>query len=275
MSKTFLYIISLVLFFYACKKETGVAGPAGSSGTNGLDGILLDTGTLSGNLAVYDEFSWSLSDSSGVKVSLQQGGTTVSTNSDHSGNYYFHGLPSGTYNLTYEKENFGTMKVFGISHSPGSNLNTVVPEVYVLQNPVKTAIDSISLNSTYLYIILTIYLDTSSLSYTQYQNNFALFISTDPHPTPENTTLSPLSEVISPDGNGAYTFSYYKSQLGGNNQTNGPYYITVGTYNRYIRAFKNPYSLFDPGLGGYYIDPANGKYVFPNLKMAPNTVVVQ
>lgn len=275
MSKTFLCFISILLFCYACKKETGVAGPAGPAGNNGVDGGSLDTGTLNGNLATYDEFSWPLSDSSGVNISLQLGGTTVSTSSDHSGNYFFHGLPSGTYNLTYEKANFGTMKVFGISHSPGSNLNTVVPEVYVLQNPVKTTIDSISLNSTYVYIILTIYLDTSSLSYTQYQNNFALFIGSDPHPSLENTTLSPLSEFITPDGYGAYSFTYYKSELGGINQTTGPYYITVGTFNRFIRAFKNPSSLFDPGFSGYYIDPSNGKYVFPNLKMAANTVLVQ
>ena len=143
MLKTFLYVITIVLFLCACKKETGVAGPAGPAGTDGLDGTLLDTGTLTGNLAAYDEFSWPISDSSGVKVSLQLGGATVSTTSNHSGNYFFHGLPSGTYNLIYEKANFGTMKVFGVSHSPGSNLNTTVPEVYVLQNPVKTAVDSI------------------------------------------------------------------------------------------------------------------------------------
>lgn len=275
MSKTFLYIISILLFCYACKKETGVAGPAGAAGNNGLDGSALDTGTLTGNLAAYDEFSWPLSDSSAVKVSLQLGGTTMTTSSDHSGDYFFHGLPAGTYNLTYEKPSFGTMKVFGISHFPGSNLNTVVPEVYILQNPVKTAIDSISLNSTGGYIILTIYLDTSSLSYTQFQNNFALLIGRDPHPTLENSMLSPLSEFITPDGHGAYSFTYNTSELGGNDQTSGPYYITVGSFNRFIHQFKNSLDLFDPGFGGYYVDPSNGKYVFPNLKMAPNTVLVQ
>jgi len=275
MSKKILWILSVVVLFYACKKETGVEGPAGPPGNNGVDATALDTGTLSGNLVVYDEFSWPISDSSGVKVSLKQGGTTISTTSDHSGNYSFHGLPSGTYDLTYEKANFGTMKMFGIGHSPGSNLNTVVPEVYVIQKPVKTAIDSISLNSTYYYIILTIYLDTSSLSYTQGVGNFALFIGSNPNPTPENTPLSPLGQYINPDGHGAYSFTFYKSDLGGINQPNGPFYITVGTFNRFIRGYQNQYSFFDPGLSGYYVDPSTGKYVFPNLKMAPNTVVVQ
>ncbi len=275
MPKTILYIIFAVLFFCACKKETGTVGPAGPAGANGLNGSLLDTGTLFGNLAAYDEYSWPLNDSSGVNVSLQLDGTTLSTTSDHSGNYFFHGLPAGTYDLVYTKPEFGTMKVFGVSHSPGSNLNTMVPEVYLIQTPVKTAVDSISLFANDVYIILTIYLDTSSLSYVQSQTNFALMISNDPQAKPDNTTLSPLSQFITPDGHGAYSFLYAINGLGGNNQPHGPYYITVGTYNRIIRAYKNPNSFFDPGLSAYYVDPSDGKYVYPNVKMGPNTVLVQ
>ncbi len=275
MSKISAIIILIALSCYSCKKETGVAGPAGPAGNNGLDGSQLDTGTISGNLVIYNEFSWPIQDSSGVTVSLNLGGTQRSTMSDASGNYYFHGLPSGTYDLTYQKSNFGTMKVFGVTHSPGTDLNTMVPEVYILQNPVKTAVDSIQIVSNYSYVIVYIYLDTSSLSYIQYQYNFALLIGNNPNPNPSNTNLSPLSQFIMPDGNGAYTFVVDKSNLGGNNQTSGQYYITVGTYNRNVRAFSNPSSFFDTGYGGYYVDPSDGKYVYPNLKLSPNTVLVQ
>jgi hypothetical protein len=275
MLKKCLYIISAIIFLCACKKETGIEGPAGRAGNNGLNGNLLDTGTLSGNLAVYNEFSFPLSDSSGVNVSLQLSGATISTTSDHSGNYSFHGLPAGTYDLVYTKPNFGTMKVFGVSHSPGTGISTTVPEVYILQTPVKTAVDSISLFSNGTSIVLTIYMDTSSLSYVQYWENFALLIGSNPQPSPENTTLSPLNESINTDGHGAYVFSYYISGLGGNNQPNGPYYISVGTYNRYIAAYNDISSFFDPGLGAYYVDPSNGKFVYPNLKLSPNTVMVQ
>ena len=161
MFKIFIFVFSIFLFS-SCKKEEGVAGPAGAAGTNGQDGIYLDTGTISGNLAVYDEFSWPLADSSGVTVSMNQNGISRTTTSDASGNYSFLGVPAGTYNLSYQKPNFGTMKVFGISHAPGTNQNTVVPEVYVIQTPVRTAIDSIRLDSGYSYIVVHIYLDTSS-----------------------------------------------------------------------------------------------------------------
>jgi hypothetical protein len=62
---------------------------------------------------------------------------------------------------------------------------------------------------------LHIYLDTSSLTYLQYQYNFALFIGTNPNPDPSNTTLSPLNEFIQSDGNGAYTLLLDRSNLGG------------------------------------------------------------
>src|SRR4029077_20645571 len=118
------------------------------------------------------------------------------------------------YNLSYEKANYGTMKVFGVSHSPGSNLNTIIPEVYVIQTPVKTAIDSIRLDSGYFYVILHIYLDTSSVNYLQYQYNFALFISKDPNPGPSNTVPSAYNEFIAPDGNGAYSLVLDRGALG-------------------------------------------------------------
>jgi Carboxypeptidase regulatory-like domain len=274
MAKSIICIISIVLFCYACKKETGVAGQAGPAGNNGLNGSTLDTGTITGNLVVYNEFSWAMSDSSNVKVSVQSNGTTVSTSSDRSGNYYFHGLPSGTYNLTYEKANYGTMKVFGVSHSPGSNLNTTVPEVYVLQNPVKTAIDSVSAYFNGQYINLTIYLDTSSLSYSQYAYNFALLIGTDPNPSQANSTVT-TSEYFIPNGQGAYSYVVVKDNLWQYNLGNGPYYIGIGTFNRNLHAYKNPYSFFDAGFGGYYVDPSSGKYVYPNLKLSPNIIKVQ
>ena len=205
MPKIVSLLFLILVLGYSCKKETGVQGPTGPIGNAGTDGSSLDTGTLSGNLAVYNEFSWPLLDSSGVAVSLSVGGSQKSVMSDASGNYYFHGLPSGTYDLTYQKSGFGIMKVFGISHSPGSSISTIVPEVYVLQNPAKTAVDSIHLVDGSSYVEVYIYLDTSSLTYVQYQLNFALLIGKNSDIGTSNTTVSPLSEFITPDGNGAYT----------------------------------------------------------------------
>jgi hypothetical protein len=122
---------------------------------------------------------------------------------------------------------------------------------------------------------LHIYLDTSSLTYLQYQYNFALFIGTNPNPDPSNTTLSPLNEFIQSDGNGAYTLLLDRSNLGGIGGAGGQYYINVGTFNRYLRQTQNPYSTFDPGAGAYFVDPEDGKFVFPNLKLAPKVISVR
>ncbi len=274
LSRYFLFII-LIGLVASCKKEVSVAGPAGITGMNGRDGSLLDTGTLYGNLTVYSEFGWPMADSSGVAVSLALGTDKRTVASDALGNYYFHGLPSGTYNLTYAKPGFGTMKMFGLAHSPGSSLNTLVNEVYLLQNPVRTAVDSVTMTEGYSYVILTIYLDTSSLSYVQSQHNFAVLIGTKADLSPASVYFSGISEFVSPDGHGAYSVVISRSDLGGINHQGGTYYIRVGTYNRIVRAFANPDSYFDTGLGGYYIDPADGKYVYPNLKLSPGTITIQ
>jgi hypothetical protein len=275
MAKYLFHLAIILALFSSCKKEIGVPGAAGPPGNSGTDGNQLDTGTIYGNLVVYNEFSWPMSDSSGVTVSLNVGSKVHTTTSDASGNYYFHGLQSGTYNLTYQKSGFGTMKVFGISHSPGSSLNTQVSEIYILQNPIKTAVDSITVSEAYSYVIVRIFLDTSSYSYTQYQYNFVLLVGKDPNLTQANATYSPYNQFISPDGQGTYTVIVDRGQLGGNDHAGGTYYLTVGTCNRWIRGFANPDPLFDTGLSGYYIDPIDGKYVYPNLKLSPNTITIQ
>jgi len=275
MSIRYVIFIVVIGLMVSCKKEVGIAGPAGPAGMNGHNANLIDTGTLYGNLTVFNEFGWPMTDSSGVAVSLDLGTDKRTVASDASGNYYFHGLPSGTYNLTYAKAGFGTMKMFGLAHSPGSSLNTLVNEVYILQNPVRTAIDSVTMIEGYSYVILTIYLDTSSLTYVQSQHNFAVLIGTKADLSPASVYFSGISEFVSPDGHGAYSVVISRSDLGGINHQGGTYYIRVGTYTRIVRAFANPYSFFDTGPGGYYIDPADGKYVFPNLKLSPGTITIQ
>jgi hypothetical protein len=275
VTKTLLYTALLIFFFTSCKKETGVAGPAGPSGNNGLNGNLLDTGTLNGKLSVYDEYSWPLPDLSGVKVSLTVNNTAQSVLSDKSGNYQFNGLPAGTYNLSFEKNGYGTMKMFGVSHFAPSILPTVVPEVFILQKPIKTAVDSISLIDGGSYIVITIYLDTSAVDYNQYQGNFLVFIGKDSILNASNALYSPYSQFISGRPQGYYQTSGYKTDFAGNNNISPPYYITVGTFNRFVHRSLTGLNLFDTHDYSYYINPDDGKYVYPNLSLSPNSVLLQ
>jgi len=275
MVKLIGYIFLIFVLCNSCKKETAVEGPPGAAGSQGMDGRLLDTGTLSGRLSLYNEFSWPVADSSGVTVQLKAGNNTRTATTDASGNYFFHELAAGTYNLTYEKTGFGTMKVFGVAHSPGSSLPTIIPEIYMLQTPLRTAIDSITITATsFFYIFLRIHVDTSSLNYIQYPGNFVLLIGKNPGLNTTNTPLSDLSQYILPDGYGAYTLVIDRSLLGGAGNTTDTYYITLGTYNRWIHKLKNPDYFFDTSGFSDYPNPENGSVVYPNLKLSPNTIKI-
>jgi len=51
-------------------------------------------------------------------------------------------MTTGTYDLSYQKTGFGTMKVYGLSHFGGGTEPTAVENVYVVHIPAKTAPDN-------------------------------------------------------------------------------------------------------------------------------------
>ena len=251
----------------SCKKETGVPGPQGVQGNQGPSGMLNDTGTILGRLSLYDEFSIRKKDFSGVLVTVTSGNLTLTDTTNSSGEYHFNGLQTGTYNFSYQKTGFGTYKIFGVSHTPGGELRTIVQDVYLLQIPLKTAVDSIASSSSFSTDI-TIYLDTSSLTYVQYYQNFMVMIGKDANVSPSNFIQK--YNFAYADGNGAYFFSFPKDDLQPFFHTGDTIYITAGTYNRYISKLEDPNYLFDLGPSCYYIDPSNGNYIYPNLSLSPN-----
>jgi hypothetical protein len=74
---------------------------------------------------------------------------------------------------------------------------------------------------------------------------------------------------ISTDGLGGYVCFIDRSSLAGLFNTGDSIYVTASTYNRYVHKLKDPNTFFDTGSSGYYVDPANGNYVYPNLSSAP------
>ncbi|HTQ66464.1 MAG TPA: carboxypeptidase-like regulatory domain-containing protein [Puia sp.] len=261
-----------LMLLFSCKKETGVPGPQGVQGNRGTNGVLKDTGSISGKLSLYDEFSLRKKDFSGITVTMTSGSLTLTDITDSAGEYHFTGLQTGTYNFSYQKTGFGTYKVFGVSHTPGGELPTLVQDVYLLQIPVKTAVDSISSSVSSPYVYIFVYLDTSSLNYVQYYQNFMLLVGKDANVSPSNYIQK--YDAVYPDGNGAYSFPFSKDDLQAFFQTGDTLYITAGTYNRYISKLEDPNYLFDLGPNCYYVDPSNGNYVYPNMSISPNIAKV-
>ena len=263
----------ILLSFVACTKETGVPGPQGQPGIQGTNGIApVDTGSITGRLSVYNEFSYALNDFSGVVVTLSSGNLTVRDTSGFSGDYHFHGIPIGTYNLTFEYPGFGTYKVYGLSHIPSGVLQTHVQDVVLLQVPVKTAVVSLSSTSTSYYTIVNIFLDTTSLNYNQYWQNFMVLIGNDTGVSPNRYLLK--FDAAYQDPGGGYTYPLGINDLLAYFQHGDTAYVRVATYNRYVFGSPSGTFMLDLGQEVYYADPGTGNFVYPNMSLSTDVVKI-
>jgi len=84
----------------------------------------------------FDEYGNRLEDFSGIQI-VTEPGRKYSAVTDKNGNYELKNVINGNYNLSFEKEGFGTMKMFGIHHSGGiptivtyDNNDDVAPFLY-------------------------------------------------------------------------------------------------------------------------------------------------
>jgi hypothetical protein len=76
-------------------------------------------GDIVGYAFCFDEYGNKLEDFSGIKV-VTEPGRKYTAVTDKNGRYELKSVVNGTYNLSFEKEDFGTMKFFGIQHLGGS-----------------------------------------------------------------------------------------------------------------------------------------------------------
>jgi hypothetical protein len=272
--KKIISLASLFIVFAACTKEIGVTGPAGAQGTagNAGKGSAGDTGSIAGQLNLYNEFSIPLDDESGTVVTITSGSLQFTDTTNIAGQYHFSGLATGTYDLSYQKLGYGTMKVFGVSHFGGGLTPTAVEKVYVVQIPQKTAPDSLTAtvnNGSYVYFDL--HLDTSSLQYQQYYGNLEIFIGTDRNVGP-NDYVTMGQTAFSPDGVGGYLGFLYKNDptFPLPFHTGDSLYAVAYTFNLYLQP-NNAYGYYTyPNPGETYIDPQTGREVYPNLSKPSN-----
>lgn len=81
-----------------------------------------------GFVSLYDEGTTPLSDS-GMTVTASSFDTTISVVTDTAGKFFFEDLTYDTYNLTFEKENYGSFKIFDLLHDNGVSFLTTVPSL--------------------------------------------------------------------------------------------------------------------------------------------------
>ncbi len=203
-------------------------------------------GALSGSVQLWDDKTTTLTDNSGVSVTVDDlTGTNITT--DATGKYMFPSLAYGLHDLTFRKTGYGTYRLFGVSNTTTATA-TVLP-VIQLGKLATTAVTSLSV---------------VAMSYNGVPGVSVLY-SVSPTPTPVNRGY--VRYFLSTDKNVSNTNYQYASPVLSvlNNAVMGGFsredLLTAG----FMSGQTIYLSLYgDSVQSNSYSDPNVGLRVFPN-----------
>ena len=112
-----LFILLISVIYIGCNKEDYLPGL---------------TGSMVGYLYTFDEFGNLLDDHSQVKITAFGIDQAYTAHSDEQGRFKLAKVPTGTYELHFEKNRFGVLKHFGVQHLGGNP--TILPSVNSYEN---------------------------------------------------------------------------------------------------------------------------------------------
>jgi len=251
--KQLILVLYCCLFMVACVNwdVTGPAGPEGPPGPPGQKPPGADTSSIVGRVFTFNEFTTPIWPVDSVKVTLYLSADSIlETMADTAGYYQFHGIGTGTYNLSFHRNGFGEMKVFGQTHISGGTLNTTVQDVSIVQIPVQNVPDSVWFEYTIPnYINIRIHLPPGGIVMTG--RNYEVYFS-------KHADVS--------DSNYLTGVAYYAPNTPKDWLT--PYFSPGDSI--YARMYVFPKYFYTPWVGwantvrpgAYYVDPASGKVVY-------------
>jgi hypothetical protein len=107
---TIFVLLALSVTLISCDSDTNTTGNSTT------------TGTISGYVFLIDKNSNTVSDKSGVAVSLE--GTSLQTLTDASGKWKITNVPAAAYTISYQKQGYGSTKIFGYQFVGNGNAYT-------------------------------------------------------------------------------------------------------------------------------------------------------
>ena len=127
-----LFIYGCVLFTVSCKAPDGAMGPSGTD----TKGSLVGFAKLHDRLGVEE-----ISDS--IKVKADGSSPLIYAYTDSTGMFELKNLPTGTYDLVYEKKGYGYNKLMGVEFVGGSKKSYVLDAqpVHLIRYPLPNEVN--------------------------------------------------------------------------------------------------------------------------------------
>lgn len=259
--KQLILMLCCCLCLVACV-DWDVTGPAGVEGPPGPPGQKppgTDTSTIYGRVFTFNEFTIPIWPVDSVKVTLYLGAdSTLETMADTSGFYQFNGIATGTYNLTFSRDSFGTMKVFGLTHISGGTLGSSVPDVSIGHIPIQTVPDSATLvpiQNGYLALSYRI-MPPSFPEFAQNGYNHELYFS-------KNANVSEQDYLLRVDRSSVLKMELSRYFAPGDSMYVRAYIVPKYFFREFVywSGIILWYDQMRPGIN--YIDPATGILVYP------------
>lgn len=122
-----------------------------SAGCSTTEIIRLDlTGTIYGTVHTRTEYGGDSGDQKNVLVTLEGSDPLISTTTDSSGRFFLNHVPSGTYDLVFSREGYGTIKRMGYSFVGDDSVFTLASlyekSSVIIQNLTAEITDNTSVN---------------------------------------------------------------------------------------------------------------------------------
>ena len=209
-------------------------------------------GLLSGSIQLWDDKTSTLTDNSGVVITVDDLSNT-SAQTDAMGKYSFSNLPYGLHDLTIAKAGYGSYRLFGVSHMTNTN-GTTLPAVQ-LGKLATTSVTSLTVSGT------------------TYNGSPGVSVLYSVSPTPTAANRGYIRYFLSTDKGVSNTNYKYASSILSvlNNNTTGGFtkddLLTAGFTSGqtvYLRLYGESVQ------SNAYTDPNIGVMVFPNSNF--NTV---
>ncbi|MCF6243191.1 MAG: carboxypeptidase-like regulatory domain-containing protein [Bacteroidales bacterium] len=209
---------------------------------------------VTGSVKLFDEGA-TPTDNSGMTVSVEDTTLGIYGVTDENGNFKLKNLPKGTFNLIYEKEGYGTYKVFGFENT-GDGLIKEIPKLGKIST---TKISSIVMEKTedtlYFYVLTEPAPKINSKKYiriflTEYKGT---------NSEPDYLDAKWHSDLIEISGYGSPILRLDKEDLLNLGFSSG----TEVLYKAYVDSYYS----------NDYIDPYTGKRIFPNLNKVPSSTL--